>query len=320
MQRYSSLTVLIAMSVQPAVALAQRPASLSDPPPKTVVGLPSFDSAWRSRFYFTAMAGPVWNQFHVAGGVNVAIDQISGTFVTGRGIVIVPGTTRPFFPASTDWKNWDGGIGAIGLGYKLGHWRDREWDLEADLSSSSGGSLVSQGVMLPATALQAAGPVFFQRSFHTGWGYSLRGRVAQSWRQMLLYGTAGWTATHATVTAHDSSNTPTAPEVAFKDPNVSYVGWSATHSDSHMHSGWTLGFGAQRTLSPRADLAFEYRYSRFNTQDYNFKLTAAEAGVAVATGGATTGTASTVIEPATSIVRFSGGQLTARVILKQPWW
>jgi opacity protein-like surface antigen len=319
MQGYSSFIIPIAMVVQPAIALAQRPASFTEPPLKTVVDMPSLDGAWRSRFYLTAMAGPVWNQFHVT-GLNVAIQQVSNTLVPGRGIVVVPGTTRPFFPASTDWKNWDGAIGAIGLGYKLGRWRDREWDMEADLSSSSGGSLVTQGVVLPATALQSAGPLFFQRSFRTGWGYSLRGRVAQSWREMLLYGTAGWTGTHVTVTAHDSSDVPVSPEVAVQDPNVSYVPWSATHSDSHLHSGWTLGFGAQRTLSSRADLAFEYRYSRFNTQDYNFKLTASEAGAALTTGGATTGTASTVIEPATSIVRFSGGQLTARVILKQRWW
>lgn len=308
MQRSARRLALLALVALPANLAAQSPRM--KPAPKPPAPARSEDQGWRSKIYLIGSTGPVWTQFKVS-GANAAVQQASNINVPGRGIVVVPGTSIPFLPVTTDWKDWDGFTGSIGLGYQIRSGK-REWDAEGDVNAGSGDASIVQAVMMPATALQSGGPAFMGLEFRNKWGVSLRGRVAQPWRSALAYVTAGWTGQHVTATAHDSTNIPVAPELAVKIPAVVTPPWSATHEDSHLHSGFTLGFGLQRSYSPRADFALEYKYAFFGSQTYAFPFSEAEL-IAI-------NLSRTIVEPPATAVKLTSGQLTARVILKQPWW
>jgi outer membrane immunogenic protein len=79
------------------------------------------------------------------------------------------------------------------------------------------------------------------------WG-TLRGRIGYAFGTTLLYATGGY---------------------AWADSKISFVGIG---SDSHVHSGWTVGAGAEWMFAPKWSVKAEYLYKSFSNEDYTFPV------------------------------------------------
>jgi opacity protein-like surface antigen len=332
----AALVALLCAVGQPALAQSRRisaqPPAVSGQP----LGLPSWNGSWRSRIYVGASLGSSWTRFNIPGNSEVGINQITNVFVPGRGIVVVPGTTEPFLAASTNWKG--AGVGGITVGYPI-HSGSLEWAAESDLNFGSADGSIRQVVILPFTAIQTEHPVFMQRTFHSGWDWSLRARAGKLRGRTMLYATAGIAALHMSVDARDStSNGGVSSEISVQAPAVSYLPSRTVSSESHLHAGFTFGGGVQRPLASRVDLAIEYRYTAFASHRYsncttdstvtfsvngsNLSFVDHRNACASVIGDATVNaeTRGSLINSAANVVRPSRAQLIARVLFKQPWW
>lgn len=86
-----------------------------------------------------------------------------------------------------------------------------------------------------------------------GFNGSLRARIGMDVNPFLIYATGGIAATNAELT-------------------------TATGSDSNTHFGWTAGAGAEMFLTDTITTRLEYRYTDYQSKDYNI------AGTNVSTG------------------------------------
>jgi outer membrane immunogenic protein len=84
-----------------------------------------------------------------------------------------------------------------------------------------------------------------------------RGRIGYAFGPTLLYATGGY---------------------AWADNRISFSVPGASISDSQVHSGWTVGAGAEYMFAPKWSVKAEYLYKSFGGETYNF------AGVTAATG------------------------------------
>jgi opacity protein-like surface antigen len=189
--------------------------------------------------------------------------------------------------------------------------------------------------MMPATALQTEYPLFMQRTFHSSWDGSLRARAGKYWGRTMLYGTAGIAAMHVTVDARDSTSSGSVTsQISVQIPTLAWVPSRTVSSGSHLHPGFTIGGGAQRAVTPRIDVAIEYRYSAFASHKYqncttdttvvfaSTQFVEHRTSCASLVGGASPepGAPADIIQSAANVIRPSRAQLIARVLFKQPWW
>jgi outer membrane immunogenic protein len=78
---------------------------------------------------------------------------------------------------------------------------------------------------------------------------TVRGRVGYAFDSVLIYGTGGYAWADNRMTA-------------------TFLGLSA--SDSHFHSGWTVGAGVEVMFAPKWSVKAEYLYRSFQGETYNF--------------------------------------------------
>lgn len=76
---------------------------------------------------------------------------------------------------------------------------------------------------------------------------TVRGRVGVAFDQVLLYATGGY---------------------AWIDNKISMSALGVTLSDSHFHSGWTVGAGIEAFFAPQWSVKGEYLYRSFGSEDY----------------------------------------------------
>ena len=82
------------------------------------------------------------------------------------------------------------------------------------------------------------------------WG-TVRGRIGYAFGQVLLYGTGGY---------------------AWADNRITFSVPGFSVSDSHVHSGWTVGGGLEYMFAPHWSLKGEYLYKSFGNENYTFPL------------------------------------------------
>ena len=80
------------------------------------------------------------------------------------------------------------------------------------------------------------------------WG-TVRGRLGYAFGPTLLYATGGY---------------------AWADTKISFSAPGASVSDSHVHSGWTVGAGVEYMFAPQWSLKGEYLYKSFGNENYTF--------------------------------------------------
>lgn len=76
---------------------------------------------------------------------------------------------------------------------------------------------------------------------------TVRGRIGYAFDQVLLYGTGGY---------------------AWADNRLSATALGVTIADSRVHSGWTIGAGAEVMFAPKWSVKAEYLYRSFESQNY----------------------------------------------------
>ncbi len=135
-----------------------------------------------SGFYIGLNLGAQWNEYEDEGGdFNTTINQLTNIPLPGRGIVIVPGTVRPFFRIPDDREvAFTGGI-QLGYNLQLGHFLvGFEGDFNGNTSDRSSNFTNS----LPPTILSAPATLTVERDLRNEWTSSARLRVGYTWQPM----------------------------------------------------------------------------------------------------------------------------------------
>lgn len=219
-----------------------------------------------------------WSGFYI--GANVAgsrdrvgaeatlqITQVSNLFVTGRGIVVVPGTTRPL-DASDRRTNWLGGAQA---GYQ---WQSGPvvFGAEAEYDPFGRTATAAQTQTLPITVLTPVTTVASQRAVRINNQWSIRARLGIAFGNTLAYATAGYASARARMTSVDSFTNPGGPGAPNTDGSTFNGGPEGpvvtTASARRNMSGWTGGVGIEQALGSRFSVALEYRHTDLGTGDF----------------------------------------------------
>lgn len=135
------------------------------------------------------------------------------------------------FAGGTLGYNWQQGNVVFGLE------ADAAW---ADINNSAAGVVDVPGVgLVPVTASAKI----------QDWG-TVRGRIGYAFGPTLLYATGGY---------------------AWADTKLSVgVPGVFSASDSQVHSGWTVGAGAEWMFAPKWSVKAEYLYKSFGSENYTF--------------------------------------------------
>lgn len=224
-----------------------------------------------------------WTGFYVGGNgfassdksdaeATLRINQISNLRVTGRGIVVIPATTRDF-AASRRETNWNGGFQA-GYQWQVGRF---VFGPEADFNPFHRTVSVSQSQQLPPTVLTPNTSFEARRDVRLSREFSIRARAGAAFGRTLIYGTVGYTGARVQVSSIDTFINPgglTAPCPPGSSPSCAQfnLGPSGpvvnTASERQNMGGWTGGFGVERRLGARFSLGFEYRHSDLRSETF----------------------------------------------------
>jgi opacity protein-like surface antigen len=202
-------------------------------------------------------------------GFDEQINQFSGAFVPLRGIVIVPGTTRPFASQSHRRSQWQWG-GQLGYTARI----NPNWvaGIEGDLDYGSSPISANMTADLPLTALQPISTVSVTRTLEARWLWSVRGRIgytSDAWQVYATGGVAGGSLRASALDSFTSAGGSAAPcgsppgcgtvvTNAFAESNGGAVTGHRT--------GWTVGGGAAYAINEHISLALEYRHTDLGSQ------------------------------------------------------
>jgi outer membrane immunogenic protein len=226
-----------------------------------------------------------WTGFYVGGNgfaasdkseasENLQISQISNLQVPGRGIFVVPGTTREL-DASKRETNGGGGF-QTGFQWQV---RGFVFGPEADFNLIKRTTTVSQTFQLPVTIISPVTTVEARRDVEVSREFSIRVRAGGAVGKTLIYGTFGYALGRVKVSVRDSFINPgglAAPCGTFDPPTCTPVNLSASGpivtagSDEQNMGGWTGGFGVERKLGKRFSIGFEYRHTDLRSKNFVF--------------------------------------------------
>lgn len=274
-----------------------------------------------SGFYAGVNAGGDWSSGRQS--VQDGVDQTSGVFVPGRGVVIVPGTTVPFpNPAISDARRTSGLVGGqVGWSAQTGDW---VFGAEGDILTGDQAAKATVTASIPVTAISPSATTTDTRSIKSDYAWSFRARVGFAWDRFLVYGTggvAGANLNYAGVGVYASAGGQgalCAPAVC--PGSVTTVSNPFTNttagSGSTMRIGWTAGVGGEASLSRRVSIGVEYRHSDFGSQ--NVMLPTRNVQVALPVYTAPAGVSTADASPARLVfgpsrVSFSNDLVTARL-------
>lgn len=240
-----------------------------------------------------------WSGFYVGGNLGassdkatasetLAIGQVTNIFIAGRGLVVVPGTSRDF-AASKRETNWSGG-GQAGYQWQSGR---LVFGAEGDFDPFRRTTAVTQTFGPLTTAITPNASVQATREARTRAELSARGRLGAAFGKMLIYGTGGYSWARMEVRVNDafinpggltSACSPNPCGQANLGPSGPVV---TTGSETFNMNGWNAGGGAEWKLGKRYSLGFEYRHTDLRSKTFTFQmLTATNTGPqAVGTNG-----------------------------------
>lgn len=229
-----------------------------------------------------ASAQTSWSGFY--GGVNafgsrdkidssgtLLITQISGLFVTGRGIVIVPGTTLPL-AASGHKTNIDWG-GQLGFQWQSGQF---VFGAEGDFDPFHRTASASETQQLPPTALTPATTIDSRRDVRIDRQWSIRARVGYAFGSTLAYATGGYASARASVFGVDTFTNPGGPAATCApapcQANLGPEGPNTTTDSNARRSlgGWRAGLGIDQRLGRHFSIGLEYLHTDLGARDIAF--------------------------------------------------
>lgn len=231
----------------------------------------------------SAQSSHEWSGFYVGGNAfassdkmdaaaSLSINQISNLFVTGRGIVIVPGTTRDF--AASERKTNGGGGGQAGYQWQTGNF---VFGAEGDFNPFHRTASVSQTLQIPLTVLSPVTNVTARRDARISEEFSLRGRAGVAIGKTLVYGTGGFSDARVRAASIDSftnpgglaasgvcggGNTPCQFNSGAEGPVVT------TASEKQNMNGWNLGGGIEQKFGRHFSIGFEYRHTDLRSKTF----------------------------------------------------
>lgn len=197
---------------------------------------------------------------------NELVEQFSGPFIPGRGIVIVPGTTSPF-PASDFGGTKFVGGGQAGYAFALDNW---VLGAEGDFGVGGQSSTVTATGNIPATAIEPASNVTFTRSVSSNVNWSIRARAGYAWDNFLLYGTAGLAGSHFKVSGFDTYNNPGGLSASCAPAPCQSTSTAVTNTTNgslaSSRLGWTAGGGGEIALGGGFSIGLEFRHNDYGNQ------------------------------------------------------
>lgn len=231
-----------------------------------LAGAPAFaqNGSW-SGFYIGANGTGAHDR--VSAEATLQINQISNLFVAGRGIVVVPGTTRQL-DASESETNWFGGVQA---GYQ---WQAGAivFGAEAEYDPLGRNATVSQTFTLPITILAPATTVTATRDVRINSQWSVRGRIGVAFGRTLAYATAGYASARTRMTSIDSYTNPGGAGAPNTDGSTFNGGPEGpvvtTASARRSMGGWTGGVGIEQALGSQLSVALEFRHTNLGARDF----------------------------------------------------
>jgi outer membrane immunogenic protein len=241
---------------------------ISGPVAAVVLALPSAALAQESRWTgFYVGANAAGSHDKVAADATLNIQQISNLVVAGRGLVVVPGTTRPL-DASGSETNWFAGAQA---GYQ---WQSGNivFGAEAEFDPFSRNASVSQTQTLPITILSPVTTIDSERDVRINNLWSVRARLGIAFGSTLAYATGGYASARARVTSTDSFTNPGGPGAPNTDGSTFNGGPEGpvvtTARDRRNMGGWTGGLGVEQALGAHFSVALEYRHTDLGAKNF----------------------------------------------------
>lgn len=203
----------------------------------------------------------------VAAEATLQINQVSNLFVAGRGIVVVPGTSREL-DTSDHGTNWFGGAQA---GYQ---WQSGAivFGAEAEYDPFGRTVTVSQTQTLPITVLTPVTTVASERNVRISNQWSVRARLGIAFGNTLAYATGGYASARARMTSIDSFTNPGGPGAPNTDGSTFNGGPEGpvvtTASARRNMGGWTGGVGIEQALGAHLSVALEFRHTDLGARDF----------------------------------------------------
>ena len=230
-------------------------------------------------FYISPNAGFSFNKFSMGQNSGAGLfTNITGVFVPGRGIVIVPGATRPVYMNSVNSTSFTGGI----QGGYLKQFKKWVLGLEGDVNFLSAKSSQDQDDSLPSTALEWRHAYGYHHTATIQLTESILAKFGWANNNSLIYLTAGATFANVKGTANDYDNTNTYWAIPWPDgmahptPALDrFIVSTNKQATSFSITGLTIGAGYEWDFSPTTTLGIEYRYSN-PTGTFNINSTRAD--------------------------------------------
>lgn len=224
-----------------------------------------------------------WSGFYAGGntfgssdkldvGATLQVNQKTNLFVAGRGVVVVPGTSRDF-AASQRTTEWNGG-GQAGYQWQIGK---VVFGGEGDFNPFHRTANVSQSQQLPGSLLVPSSNISARTEARISREFSLRGRAGVAFGKTLIYGTGGYGSAQVRATNIGSYSNPsgTAPVACapFDNPCVQYQAGAegpviTTSSQSKTMNGWIAGGGLEQKFGKRWSIGFEYRHTDLGSKTF----------------------------------------------------
>jgi opacity protein-like surface antigen len=229
-----------------------------------------------------AQDGPSWNGLY--GGANafgsrdrttasgtLLITQISNLQVTGRGLVVVPGTTLPH--SDTGRKSDFAWGGQLGYQWQTG---SVVLGLEGDYDGSRRTTVASQTQALPPTALTPATMIASERDVRISGTWSVRARAGYAFGNTQIYATGGYASARLSVFGIDTFTNPGGPAASCApapcQANFGPEGPNIT-TDSNARrtvGGWRAGAGIDQRIGRHFSIGLEYLHTSFSGRDILF--------------------------------------------------
>jgi opacity protein-like surface antigen len=231
----------------------------------------------------------------------LSITQISNLQVTGRGLVVVPGTTLPL-DASGHRTNAEWGA-QLGFQWQSGQF---VFGAEADGDPFHHNVSASQSQQLPPTALTPSTTIASTREVQMDRQWSVRARAGIAFGSTLAYATGGYASARLSAFAIDTFTNPgglaanCAPAPC--QANLGPEGPNTTTSSNARGTvgGWRAGLGVDQRLTRHISIGLEYLHSDYGTHDLTYHSTVTSfAGVFTHGDNGATGTHGQVVTAAT---------------------
>lgn len=193
--------------------------------------------------------------------------NVSGLFVAGRGIIIVPGTITPF--DNSDRKTTFVGGGAVGW---LGQSSNFVYGLEAGVHAGKSDVTTSQSVQMPITALTPSSTQLVQRSAKMNYDWDLRVRLGYAANNTLFFASGGVVGARVRMTGTDTYTDPGGAAAPCAGPgcpaNFGPLGpVAATASTTQNFVGWTAGAGIEQRIGENVSIGLDYRHNAYGTKN-----------------------------------------------------